>query len=75
MGEGEYGGGRVWGRERERERGRERESMGEGEEDGQEEGEGERSLKKFLVENVWEHQRGLNLIWIKVTIARIKSLL
>ena len=37
MGEGEYGGGRVWGRE----------SMGEGEEDGQEEGEGERSLKKF----------------------------
>ena len=69
MGEGEYGGGRVWGR------GRERESMGEGEEDGQEEGEGERSLKKFLVENVWEHQRGLNLIWIKVTIARIKSLL
>ena len=35
--------------------------MGEGEEDGQEEGEGERSLKKFS--------------WIKVTTARIKSLL
>ena len=51
MGEGEYGGGRVWGRERGRE------SMGEGEGDRQEEGkggreresmgEGERSLKKF----------------------------